>query len=232
MWDKYGEKTITVAKAINNVSQKKKSAKSKDDDMSDEIVKDGLINLASSLDLEETTSEALSVLSQDEESDMLNPTTINDNVEIELERGSFEDGMNRLSGAINNAAELGFSNPEAVCDALVTLTEVANDTIRYVAEQETKQVEIVAKRDVAIAQINATSTLIKEYLAKTFDERSEIFAKQFECVDEALKTGNTEMLAMTLNSINSLAASSPFKNLADIGQVHQALNAGDIEWDI
>ena len=73
---------------------------------------------------------------------------------------------------------------------------------------------------------------IKEYLEKTFDERSAIFAKQFECVDAALREGNTEMLAITLNSINSLAASSPFKNLADINQVQQALSDSDTEWDI
>ncbi len=67
---------------------------------------------------------------------------------------------------------------------------------------------------------------------KTFDERSAIFSKQFEVVDEALRTGNTEMLALSLQSINALAAQSPFKSLADIGQVKQALTAGDTEWDI
>jgi len=51
-------------------------------------------------------------------------------------------------------------------------------------------------------------------------------------VDAALRTGNNEMLAMSLNSINSLAASSPFKNLADINQVQQALGDSDTEWDI
>ena len=116
--------------------------------------------------------------------------------------------------------------------AISTLAQVSNETIKYVAEQETKREEIRAERDVAIARINAMSDSIKLYLEKTFDERSAIFSKQFEAVDEALRTGNTEMLALTLNSINSLAASSPFKNLADIGQVQQALTDGNTEWDI
>ena len=113
-----------------------------------------------------------------------------------------------------------------------TLTQVSNETIKYVAEQETKREEIRAERDVAIERIHAMSDNIKLYLEKTFDERSAIFAKQFECVDAALRDGNTEMLALTLNSINSLAASSPFKNLADINQVQQALGDSSTEWDI
>ena len=117
-------------------------------------------------------------------------------------------------------------------EALSTLAQVSNETIQYVAEQETKREEIRAERDVAIARIHAMSDNIKLYLEKTFDERSAIFAKQFECVDAALREGNTEMLAMTLNSINTLAASSPFKNLADINQVQQALSDGGTEWDI
>jgi hypothetical protein len=144
----------------------------------------------------------------------------------------FEDSTSKLSDAVKAAANGGFQDPEAVMNALCALGEVANDTVKYVAEQETKQEEIRAQRDVAIAQINATSECIKAYLEKTFDERSAIFSKQFEVVDEALRTGNTEMLAMSLQSINALAAQSPFKNLADIGQVKQALTTGDTEWDI
>lgn len=144
----------------------------------------------------------------------------------------FHSSMDKLSSSLEKAAEGGFTDPKAVAGALSALVEVATDTVKYVAEQETKQEEIRAKRDVAIAQINATSACIKEYLDKTFDERSAIFAKQFECVDAALRTGNNEMLAMSLNSINSLAASSPFKNLADINQVQQALGDSDTEWDI
>lgn len=144
----------------------------------------------------------------------------------------FEDSTGKLRAVIKSAADGGFQDPGELMAALNALGEVANETVKYVAEQETKQEEIRAKRDVAIAQINATSEYIKAYLDKTFDERSTIFSKQFEVLDEALRTGNTEMLAMSLQSINALAAQSPFKSLADIGQVQQALSAGDTEWDI
>jgi len=152
--------------------------------------------------------------------------------EVIAEDDMFQNGMDKLSSSLSAAAANGFTNPQDITNALSALTEVANDTVKYVAEQETKQVEINAKRDVALAQINATTACIKEYLDKTFDERSAIFAKQFACVDEALRKGDNEMLALSLNSINSLAASSPFKNLADIGQVQQSLMSGEEEWDI
>ncbi len=140
----------------------------------------------------------------------------------------FEDMLCNLQ----NAAAEGLKNPEAAMQALGILADAAQQTIKYVAEQETKRVEIVARRDEAIARINAFTGLIKEYLDKTFDERSAIFAKQFECVDAALQAGNTDMLAASLNSINALAAQSPFKQLADLTTVQQNLSSGETEWDI
>ena len=149
-----------------------------------------------------------------------------------IEDTFFEDSTNKLSDAVKAAVNGGFQDPEAVMAALTALGEVASDTVKYVANQETQQEEIRAKRDIAITQINATSECIKAYLEKTFDERCAIFNKQFDVVDEALRTGNTEMLAMSLQSINALAAQSPFKNLADMGQVKQALSSDNTEWDI
>ena len=115
--------------------------------------------------------------------------------------------------------------------ALATLSECAQETVRYCAEQETKREEIRAKRDHAIAKVNAVTAILKDYLDKTFDERSTIFAEQFKALDKAMNADNTEAIGMVLNSINSLAAQSPFKALADINQVQQNLTDG-AEWDI
>ena len=48
----------------------------------------------------------------------------------------------------------------------------------------------------------------------------------------ALMTGNTEELAISLQSINDLAKSSPFKALADIGNVQRALTQEGSTFDI
>lgn len=140
----------------------------------------------------------------------------------------FENNLERLSSAVKN----GVTSPEAAMEALNVLGAVASDTVKYVADQETRQEEIKAQKDIVIAKINATAALLKDYLDKTFDERRLIFAEQFKCVDSALNTGNNEMLAVTLQNINSLAASSPFKALSDLNEVQNALADEGAEWDI
>lgn len=143
----------------------------------------------------------------------------------------FEDSLNALLDANANALR-NLDNPEAVLKAFSTLRFVANETIKYAEEQETKRVEINAQKEVAIEKIKAISDAIKTYLEKTFDERSAIFAKQFEVVDAALKNNNMEMLTMSLNTINSLAAQSPFKALSDVASVQKKLLDNNTEWDI
>ena len=145
---------------------------------------------------------------------------------------SFHETLATLEDAVSFVYKGGPKSPEDVERALRILGEVAQDTIKYAEEQETKREEIRAMRDTAIAQINAMKECIQTYLEKTFDERSAIFAKQFEVVESALLSGDNEMLASGLNSINALAASSPFKNLADITSVQKSLTSSDTEWDI
>ena len=145
---------------------------------------------------------------------------------------SFHETLATLEDAVSFVYKGGPKSPEDVERALRILGEVAQDTIKYAEEQETKREEIRAMRDTAIAQINAMKECVQTYLEKTFDERSSIFAKQFEVVDSALLSGDNEMLASGLNSINALAASSPFKNLADVTAVQKSLTSSDTEWDI
>ena len=145
---------------------------------------------------------------------------------------SFHETLATLEDAVSFVYKGGPKSPEDVERALRILGEVAQDTIKYAEEQETKREEIRAMRDTAIAQINAMKECVQTYLEKTFDERSAIFAKQFEVVDSALLSGDNEMLANGLNSINALAASSPFKNLADVTAVQKSLTSSDTEWDI
>ena len=145
---------------------------------------------------------------------------------------SFHETLSTLEDAASIAFDGRITNPQEVCKALETLASVVVDTIKYSEEQETKREEIRARRDVAIAQVSAMRDAVQTYLEKSFDERSILFAKQFECVDAALKAGDNDMLAISLNNINALAASSPFKALADINHVQKALTSSETEWDI
>lgn len=86
--------------------------------------------------------------------------------------------------------------------------------------------------EVEVTKINAISNLLSEYLNKTFDERADLFNNYFSVLDKAIESGDTALMSATLSSINSLAAQSPFKNLADITAVQRQLEQADTEWDI
>ena len=135
---------------------------------------------------------------------------------------------------INNvfdAAKLDFSSPDAAAESFNNFVKVAGEVAKFSEVQKTKRTQIRANADVAIKKVEAMRDVLKDYLEKSFDERSSIFLKQFEVVDKALATGDNAMLSMGLNAINELAASSPFKELANINSVQQMLT-DDSEIDI
>lgn len=126
--------------------------------------------------------------------------------------------------------EMLCSGPDVV-SAISRMVEQANETIKFCEQQETIRTEIRANAAVEIEKINATANLIRDYLNRSFDERAGLFDNYFTIVDKALETGDNTLLAQTLQSINSLASSSPFKDLADINKVSSMLSEGG-EWDI
>jgi hypothetical protein len=135
---------------------------------------------------------------------------------------------------VNNvfdAAKLDFSSPDAAAESFNNFVKVAGEVAKFSEVQKTKRTQIRANADVAIKKVEAMRDVLKDYLEKSFDERSSIFLKQFEVVDKALATGDNAMLSIGLNAINELAASSPFKELANINSVQQMLT-DDSEIDI
>lgn len=110
-------------------------------------------------------------------------------------------------------------------------TEIAK-AVQICEIEETKRTEIEARMEVELARINAISTLISDYLNRTFDERADLFDKYFKTLDKAIENGDSELMAATLGSINSLAAQNPFKNLSDLASVQNQLGCANAEWDI
>lgn len=142
------------------------------------------------------------------------------------ESESDDDFINDLTSSINNKM-LSVSNGKPGPAQMVEMTKFFIDKSAEVAmfceEQRTKRAEIRARAQVAIHQIDAVREFLQSYLDKTFDERRMLFAKEFEIVDKCLATGNVQALAVSLNAITDLAKSSPFKALADIKSVRNAI---------
>lgn len=119
--------------------------------------------------------------------------------------------------------QLDFSSSQAAAESFEKFITIAGEVAKFTELQETKRTQIRSNADVAIKKVEAMREVLQEYLTKSFDERSAIFAKHFEVVDSALINGDTAMLSAGLNAINELAASSPFKALADFNSVQQML---------
>ena len=235
------KEALSVIKfAKNKLSKNKNSSSENNISLSDvleignrvkDIVEKDITPISNDVvDLQNELLEADSQTQDNNSSDDTNISVLS-NDELAEEDAFFENSLNTLLNASQNGY-LNLNNPEEVLRAFNTLQMVANETIKYVEEQETKRVEINAQRDIAIEKIKVIENAITTYLEKTFDERGLIFSKQFEAVDTALKNNNTEQLAISLNSINSLAAQSPFKALADLKSVQKQLLETDSEWDI
>ena len=124
------------------------------------------------------------------------------------------------------------NTPADAINMVKIFVEASKDVAKFTEIQKTKRTEIRALTEVRIKEIDSMRDLILTYLDKTFDERSKIFAKQFECVDKALVNGDANLLAISLNSITDLAKSSPFKALADIKIVQKQLAANNTTFDI
>ena len=121
--------------------------------------------------------------------------------------------------------------PGDVTAMIGEMARQANETMRFCEEQKTIRAEIRANADVEITKINAMADMVRDYLKRSFDERAGLFDNYFSVLDKALESGDNTLVAQTLQSINSLAASSPVKDLADIGEVSTMLAEGS-EWDI
>lgn len=133
----------------------------------------------------------------------------------------------------NDIAQLAqsLSTPLAVAETLNQLIKQAGETMRFCDQQETIRTQIRSKTEVEIRKIDAMADMVRDYLNRSFDERAELFDNYFSVLDKALVNGDNTLAAQTLQSINSLAASSPFKDLADINKVTDILIEGG-EWDI
>lgn len=163
-----------------------------------------------------------------------NPTDDCNSIEVidekEIEEVGKKDNSSEIVDMVVSSAST-LNTPIAVATTLQEMVQQANETIRFCEEQETFRTEIRAKASVEISKINAMADMVRDYLKRSFDERAGLFDGYFTVLDKALEKGDNTLVAQTLQSINSLAASSPFKDLADINKVSALLSEGG-EWDI
>ena len=158
-------------------------------------------------------------------------TTPNRNTSVKVHDGmtdkedqEFVDNLsNDIGNALIKAKSGGKFGPAQMVEMTTLFINKSAEVAKFCEVQKTKRAQIRAQATVAIHQIDAIRDVLKDYLERSFDERRRIFEKEFEVVDKCLANGDTQALAVALNSITMLAQSSPFKALADLGGVRKTL---------
>ena len=128
-----------------------------------------------------------------------------------------------------NVEALGIGNNGFHC--LQAIVEAYTNYKIVAQEEQTKRRNIANWEKTTIAQIKAQRDIMILYLDRSFDERAHNFGQLFEKVDQAINNGDNNQLTLVLNSITELAKSSPFKNLADLTFVENALHDRDHKWE-
>lgn len=139
--------------------------------------------------------------------------------------------IQNVSTRITGVALSAIKNPAQAAEVLNNLVDAAKEVNKFQEVQITKRASIESLRQQALAKIDAQKALLMTFLTRTFDERAEIFQQQFRVIDDALATGNIQQLALGLDSVSKLAASSPFKDLSSIASVGKALDDKNTVWD-
>ena len=191
--------------------------------VADELTEEGIV-VSNDTTEEEITENTLV--------ETIEETEVTEDISCVKEDMTAEEDEQFVNYVFDNT-QLDFSSSQAAAESFEKFITIAGEVVKFTELQETKRTQIRSNADVAIKKVEAMREVLQEYLTKSFDERSAIFAKHFEVVDSALINGDTAMLSAGLNAINELAASSPFKALADFNSVQQMLlTDNETEFDI
>lgn len=128
----------------------------------------------------------------------------------QVEQNLLNEGATMLMSKTSGGA------PVPLVNGVSTVITSITDYLKIAEQEKTKRTEIVAKRDVAIAAIQAQRDMISELMQYTFQERATVLQKQFDVLDLAIASGNVDMVNSSLSAMVSVIQSSPFKNVQDM----------------
>lgn len=106
-------------------------------------------------------------------------------------------------------------------DAFAALREIVAASREYgqVRQTElTKRSAIAADEHMQVDRIRAAEGVLKLYFERVFEERAKNSTEMFSRLDQAMDTGDPQMVHAVVRGIVDLAQSSPLAGLADFGK--------------
>ena len=122
------------------------------------------------------------------------------------------------------------SVPILDADALTALKEIvaaAREYGRVKQEQQTLRESISAAEHVQVERISAAEKMLKLYFESVFAERKQVSDEMFVRLDQAMESGDPQMVNGVVRGIVDLAQSSPLADLDDFGKFWAELGTAD-----
>ena len=131
-----------------------------------------------------------------------------------------------LEGRIIDPKASSISNSEAL-GALTQLVSAASEYGRLRQEEQTKRADIAATEKVQVQRINSAEQVLRLYFDRVFAERESTNAEMFLRLDQAMDSGDPQMVHAVVRGIVDLAQSSPLAGLEDFGKFWAELGTSD-----
>ncbi|MBK1679437.1 hypothetical protein [Rhodocyclus tenuis] len=117
-----------------------------------------------------------------------------------------------IDSAIKNLGNVPVPIVDGVKEVLNGITEY----LKIAEVEQTKRVDIVARRDVALQQLHNQRAAFEQLMRFTFQERAVVLQKQLDTLDFAMANGNVEVIKAALDGMVSVIQTSPFKNVQEM----------------
>lgn len=111
--------------------------------------------------------------------------------------------------------------------ALKQIVETTHECVVVTQTESTKRATIRAFEKTEIARIKAAEKVLKNYFEQVFAERRNNFEELFSRLDQALDSGNGEVINAVVRGIVDIARTSPLADLGDLSQIRAALDDPD-----
>lgn len=106
----------------------------------------------------------------------------------------------------------------AAFTALTEIVQAAREYGRIRQTELTKRAEIARAESTQVGRIHAAEATLKLYFDRVFAERRETSAGMFTRLDQAMESGDAQMVHAVVRGIVDLAQASPLAGLEDFGK--------------
>lgn len=111
--------------------------------------------------------------------------------------------------------------------ALNQLVSAAREYSRIREEEQTKRAAIAAVEHIQVDRIHAAEQILRLYFERVFAERKQTGAEMFIRLDQAMDSGDPQMVHAVVRGIVDLAQTSPLADLDDFGKFWAELGTDD-----